>query len=236
MNNNYLNQLIYLIFGDKNYGVTKIKNTEHESVYACECRNMLRKDKYYLFVIGAKDIISIGANVRIEDITNINCLQFRTFMEPMLQKVLVNKIEIDPAVNSIPIKRYNISQDNVQKISEYLFEYEKHSYNVHLFHTTDSDFEYVTEGSLYSALITWNTMIIPSVDIVSRQAPTSQEFIRQTGNVPPPSASSSSKTYLPQPAIRGGVGNAIQPAPTPPKRNKQPLYSQYHQNILPQQR
>lgn len=169
---NSLNQLVVAMFGDRNYGVTKIKNTEFESVYACECKSMLRKDKNYLFIIGTKDIISIGANVRMEDITNISCVQFRTFQEPILQKVLSNKIELETILSSVPIKRYNVSKDeNSNKVSEYLFEYNGKPYNAHLFHTTDSDFEYVPDGNLYSAIITWNTMIINSVDIVSKQAP-----------------------------------------------------------------
>ena len=169
---NSLNTLAVAIFGDRNYGVTKIKNTEFESVYACECKSMLRKDKNYLFIIGTKDIISIGANVRMEDISNISCIQFRTFQEPILQKVLSNKIELETVLSSVPIKRYNISKDEIgNKVSEYLFEYNGKPYNVHIFHTTDSDFEYVPDGNLYSAIITWNTMVINSVDIVSRQAP-----------------------------------------------------------------
>lgn len=169
-----LNQLVITIFGDRNYGVTKIKDTEFESVYACECKTMLRKDKNYLFVIGTKDIISIGSNVRIEDV-NTTCIQFRTFQEPILQKVLSNKIDLENILSSIPIKRYNISKDeNGNKISEYLFEHNGKPYNAHLFHTTDSDFEYVPDGNLYSAIITWNTMIIPSVDVVSKQAPQTQ--------------------------------------------------------------
>lgn len=174
-----LNQLVITIFGDRNYGVTKIKDTEFESVYACECKTMLRKDKNYLFVIGTKDIISIGSNVRIEDV-NTTCIQFRTFQEPILQKVLSNKIDLENILSSIPIKRYNISKDeNGNKISEYLFEHNGKPYNAHLFHTTDSDFEYVPDGNLYSAIITWNTMIIPSVDVVSKQAPQTQLQTRQ---------------------------------------------------------
>lgn len=172
---NSLNTLAVAIFGDRNYGVTKIKNTEFESVYACECKSMLRKDKNYLFIIGTKDIISIGANVRMEDINNISCIQFRTFQEPILQKVLSNKIELENILSSVPIKRYNISKDeNGNKVSEYLFEYNGKPYNVHIFHTTESDFEYVPDGNLYSAIITWNTMVINSVDIVSKQAPSLQ--------------------------------------------------------------
>lgn len=168
---NSLNQLISHIFGERNYGVTKIKDTEFESVYACECKTMLRKDKNYLFLIGTKDIISIGSNVRVEDI-NVTCIQFRTFQEPILQTVLSNKIDIESSISNIPIKRYNLSTDeNGTKISEYLFDWNGKPFNVHLFHTTDSDFEYVPDGNLYSAIITWNTMIINSVNIVSKQAP-----------------------------------------------------------------
>lgn len=164
-----LTQITHLLFGDRNYGLTKIKNTVNESVYACECRTMMGKDKHYLFVIGSIDVISIGANVRLDDIVNITCIQFRTFSEPIVQKVLVNNIDIQPGVDRIPIKRYNISSDNTgHKISEYMFEYNQKPYNVHLFHTTESDNEYMPDGNLHSAIITWNTMIIGSVDIVSR--------------------------------------------------------------------
>lgn len=172
INQNSLLPIVKLIFGDNNFGVTKIKNTVHESVYACESVSMLRKDKFYMFVIGAIDIISIGSNVRIEDIGNISCLQFRTFAEPILQKVIKQKIEFEPISNDVPIKRYNISNDG-GKVSEYMFEYNKKPYNVNIFHTTDSDFEYVNDGTLYSSLITWNTMIINSIDVTSK--PTLQQ-------------------------------------------------------------
>jgi hypothetical protein len=221
MNNQSLNSFVYLIFGKENYGVTKIKNTEFESVYACECKNMLRKDKNYMFVIGNKDIISIGSNVRIEDITNITCIQFRTFTEPILQKVLSNKIEIRPELNNISIKRYNITRDDNGKISEYLFEYEKRPYNVHLFHTTDSDFEYVVDGTLYSAVITWNTMIMSSVDIVSKQLPAAVPHRQPQQQVP-------RQPQYQQPQ---------QQVPRPPQQQQQfrkhPTYSQYQQQILP---
>lgn len=213
MNNQSLNSLVYLIFGKENYGVTKIKNTEFESVYACECKNMLRKDKNYMFVIGNKDIISIGSNVRMEDITNITCIQFRTFTEPILQKVLSNKIDINPELNNISIKRYNITKDNTGKISEYLFEHEKRPYNVHLFHTTDSDFEYVVDGTLYSAVITWNTMIMSSVDIISKQLPPKAKF---NGQQPQPQQLQSRP-----------------PRPQQQQIKKHPTYSQYQNNVFP---
>lgn len=170
---NSLLPIVKLIFGDNNFGVTKIKNTTYDSVYACESISMLRKDKFYVFVIGAIDVISIGSNVRIEDINNISCIQFRTFSEPILQKVIKQKIEFEPNSNNVPIKRYNISKEGNSKVSEYMFEYDKKPYNVHLFHTTDSDFEYVNDGTLYSSLITWNTMIINSINVTSK--PTLQQ-------------------------------------------------------------
>lgn len=165
---NSLLPIVKLIFGDNNFGVTKIKNTTYESVYACESVSMLRKDKFYMFVIGEIDIISIGSNVRIEDIGNISCIQFRTFAEPILQKVMKQKVEFEPVANDIPIKRYNISKDENGKVSEYMFEFNNKPYNVNIFHTTDSEFEYVNEGTLYSALITWNTMIINSITVASK--------------------------------------------------------------------
>jgi hypothetical protein len=227
-----------LIFGKENYGVTKIKNTEFESVYACECKNMLRKDKNYMFVIGNKDIISIGSNVRMEDITNITCIQFRTFTEPILQKVLSNKIDINSELNNISIKRYNITKDNTGKISEYLFEYEKRPYNVHLFHTTDSDFEYVVDGTLYSAVITWNTMIMSSVDIVSKQLPPKEKFnVQQSQQYPqqpqqypqqPQQYPQQSQQYPQQP-------QQLQSRPPRPQQQvkKHPTYSQYQKQVLP---
>lgn len=165
---NSLLPIVKLIFGDNNFGVTKIKNTTYESVYACESVSMLRKDKFYMFVIGEIDIISIGSNVRIEDISNISCIQFRTFTEPILQKVIKQKVEFEPIANDISIKRYNISKDDKGKVSEYMFEYNNKPYNVNIFHTTDSEFEYVNEGTLYSSLITWNTMIINSITVTSK--------------------------------------------------------------------
>ena len=127
---------------------------------------MLRKERHYMFVIGAVDVIPIGSNVQIEDINNISCIQFRTFQEPIVQQVLVNYIDFDARAGQIPIKRYNISKDaNGKKISEYMFEYERRPYNVHIFHSTDSDYEYVPDGNLLSALITWDTMIMASIDV-----------------------------------------------------------------------
>lgn len=232
MNNQSLNSLVYLIFGKENYGLTKIKNTEYESVYACECKNMLRKDKNYMFVIGNKDIISIGSNVRMEDIANITCIQFRTFTEPILQKVLSNKINIRPELNNIVIKRYNISRDNNGKISEYLFEYEKRPYNVHLFHTTDSDFEYVVDGTLYSAVITWNTMIMSSVDIVSKQLPPKEKFSQPQTVYPQPQQYQ--PIYPQQPVPPRSQHVQVQPRPQQVQQTKKrPTYSQYQQQVLP---
>lgn len=179
---NSLLPIVKLIFGDNNFGVTKIKNTTYESVYACESVSMLRKDKFYMFVIGDIDIISIGSNVRIEDISNISCIQFRTFAEPILQKVMKQKIEFEPVANDVPIKRYNISKDENGKVSEYMFEFNNKPYNVNIFHTTDSEFEYVNEGTLYSSLITWNTMIINSITVASK--PTTYQ--EQSPSDPPP--------------------------------------------------
>lgn len=158
--------LVKLLFNDNNPGVTKLKNTQFDSIYVCECKSMLRKERHYMFVIGAVDVIPIGSNVQIEDINNITCIQFRTFQEPIVQQVLVNYIDFDPRASQIPIKRYNISKDgNGKKISEYMFQFENKPYNVHIFHATDSDYEFVPDGNLLSALITWDTMIMPSIDV-----------------------------------------------------------------------
>lgn len=158
--------LVKLLFQDNNPGVTKIKNTQYDSVYVCECKSMLRKERHYMFVIGSIDVIPIGSNVQIEDINNISCIQFRTFQEPIVQQVLLNYIDFDPRAGQIPIKRYNISKDiNGKKISEYMFEYERKPYNVHIFHQTDSDYEFVPDGNLLSALITWDTMIMSSINV-----------------------------------------------------------------------
>lgn len=160
--------VIKFLFNDNNPGVTKIKNTQYDSVYVCECKSMLRKERHYMFVIGAIDVIPIGSNVQIEDINTISCLQFRTFQEPIVQQVLTNYIDFDPRAGDLSIKRYNISKDvNGKKISEYMFEYERKPYNVHIFHSTDSDFEFVPDGNLLSALITWDTMIMPSINVGS---------------------------------------------------------------------
>lgn len=237
---NSLNTLAVAIFGDRNYGVTKIKNTEFESVYACECKSMLRKDKNYLFIIGTKDIISIGANVRMEDINNISCIQFRTFQEPILQKVLSNKIELENILSSVPIKRYNISKDeNGNKVSEYLFEYNGKPYNVHIFHTTDSDFEYVPDGNLYSAIITWNTMVINSVDIVSKQAPSLQtreqladpyQFHKQPRTGIRPRQNQPTRSSMKPPSQ---LENLQQP-PTPPQQSYRPQLPQQTYRTQPQ--
>lgn len=160
--------LVKLLFNDNNPGVTKIKNTQYDSVYVCECKSMLRKERHYMFVIGSVDVIPIGSNVQIEDVNNITCIQFRTFQEPILQQVLLNYIDFDPSAGDISIKRYNISKDtNGKKISEYMFEYDRKPYNVHIFHATDSDYEFIADGNLLSALITWDTMIMPSIDVGS---------------------------------------------------------------------
>jgi hypothetical protein len=172
--------VIKFLFNDNNPGVTKIKNTQYDSVYVCECKSMLRKERHYMFVIGAIDVIPIGSNVQIEDINTISCLQFRTFQEPIVQQVLTNYIDFDPRAGDLSIKRYNISKDvNGKKISEYMFEYERKPYNVHIFHATDSDYEFVPDGNLLSALITWDTMIMPSINVGS--PPPSQQQ-KQLGN------------------------------------------------------
>jgi hypothetical protein len=127
---------------------------------------MLRKERHYMFIIGSVDVIPIGSNVQIEDINNISCIQFRTFQEPIVQQVLLNYIDFDARAGQIPIKRYNISKDGSgKKISEYMFEFERKPYNVHIFHQTDSDYEFVPDGNLLSALITWDTMIMSSIDV-----------------------------------------------------------------------
>lgn len=250
MNNQSLNSLVYLIFGDRNHGLTKIKNTERDSVYACECITMLRKDKHYMFVIGAKDIISIGANVRMEDIANISCIQFRTFTEPILQKVLSNKVEFKPALNEVLIKRYNINNNDPNgKISEYLFEYDQKPYNVHLFHTSDSDFEYVADGTLYSAVITWNTMIMPSINVVSKQLQAPPRKAVRHENIQSSNYRPISHSHPPTPQQQQGghhegglyrpqipksvpdVPN-LQPYNSSQSSSKRPTYSQYQQNAL----
>lgn len=237
---NSLLPIVKLIFGDNNFGVTKIKNTTYESVYACESVSMLRKDKFYMFVIGEIDIISIGSNVRIEDINNISCIQFRTFTEPILQKVIKQKVEFEPIANDISIKRYNISKDDKGKVSEYMFEYNNKPYNVNIFHTTDSEFEYVNEGTLYSSLITWNTMIINSITVASKpttyqeQAPSEippertmgQQRPRRQQQIPPldqPYLTEQGPPPRRQPPdrqqpymTRAGSGSARQQRPMPP--------------------
>lgn len=180
--------IIKLLFSDNNPGITKIKNTQYDSVYACEFKTLLNKEKHYMFIMGDLNVIPIGSNVQIEDIENIKCIQLRTFDEPIVQQVLKTSLEFEPKCSSIAIKRYNISTDkNNKKISEYMFNYERRVYNVNLFHTTDSDYEYVPEGNLLSALITWNTMIIPSIDVVSRNLDLQQpqeQSIEQVPNIP----------------------------------------------------
>jgi hypothetical protein len=170
--------IVKLLFDNNNPGVTKLKNTQFDSVYVCECKSMLQKEKHYMFVIGSVDVIPIGSNVQIEDINNINCIQFRTFQEPILQQVLVNRIDFSPQAGNVFIKRYNISKDtNGKKISEYMFNFESKPYNVHIFHTTDSDYEFVPDGNLLSALITWDTMLIPSINVGSPPPPPPQTHI-----------------------------------------------------------
>lgn len=181
--------VVKLLFSNNNPGVTKIKNTQYDAVYACEFKTLLNKEKHYMFVMGGLDVIPLGSNVQIEDIDNIKCIQFRTFDEPIVQHVLTTKLEFNPLCNSVGIKRYNISTDsNNKKISEYMFEYDRRTYNAHIFHTTDSDYEYVPDGNLLSALITWNTMIIPSIDIVGRELQHNNnnniEVENTNGNVP----------------------------------------------------
>lgn len=170
--------IVKLLFDDNNPGVTKLKNTQFDSVYVCECKSMLQKEKHYMFVIGSVDVIPIGSNVQIEDINNINCIQLRTFQEPIVQQVLINYIDFNPQVANIPIKRYSISKDaNGKKISEYMFNFQSKPYNVHIFHSTDSDYEFVPDGNLLSALITWDTMLIPSINVGSPPPPPPQTHI-----------------------------------------------------------
>ena len=182
--------LVKLLFQDNNPGVTKIKNTQYDSVYVCECKSMLRKERHYMFVIGSVDVIPIGSNVQIEDINNISCIQFRTFQEPIVQQVLLNYIDFDARAGQIQIKRYNISKDgNGKKISEYMFEYESKPYNVHIFHQTDSDYEFVPDGNLLSALITWDTMIMSSINVgvppsVQQEASYNPESPRYSRSIP----------------------------------------------------
>ena len=245
-NQNSLLPIVKLIFGDNNFGVTKIKNTVYESVYACESVSMLRKDKFYMFVIGAIDIISIGSNVRIEDVDNISCIQFRTFTEPILQKVIKQKIEFEPIANDVLIKRYNISKEGEGKVSEYMFEYNKKPYNVNIFHTTDSDFEYVNDGTLYSSLITWNTMIINSIDVTSKptlQQPRQQsQQSHQQPRQQSPQSQSQGQPYLTDltqsknqyhdntnELLDYGKTTTVKKNPNPvfPKQQPRPTYSQY---------
>ena len=67
--------IVKLLFNDNNPGVTKLKNTQFDSVYVCECKSMLRKEKHYMFVIVSVDVIPLVSNVLIEDLNNINCIQ-----------------------------------------------------------------------------------------------------------------------------------------------------------------
>lgn len=212
--------IVKLLFNDNNPGVTKLKNTQFDSVYVCECKSMLRKEKHYMFVIGSVDVIPIGSNVQIEDINNINCIQLRTFQEPILQQVLVNYIDFNPQAGNIPIKRYSISKDaNGKKISEYMFDYQSKPYNVHIFHATDSDYEFVPDGNLLSALITWDTMLIPSINVGSPPPPPPQTDItndmefehRSRAQVRPRNQYLREQAPVPQP-----------PRPQPPRPRPQP--------------
>ena len=229
-----LQPIIKLLFNDNNPGVTKLKNTVYDSVYVCECKTMLQKERHYMFVIGAVDKIPIGSNVQIEDINNISCIQFRTFQEPIVQQVLANYIEFDSNANQVVIKRYNISKDaNNKKTSEYMFEYEHKPYNVHIFHGTDSDYEYVPEGNLLSALITWDTMIMSSINV---GAPPQSSPQPQSGR---PIESNRSLEYERRP--RAQVRNGLPPRqpsplqqPLPPPRQPSPLQQQPRLPLPPQ--
>ncbi len=176
---NPFSKLIEHIFPGENMpGLTKIKNDDYSAVYVSEARSMLKKERHYVFAIGGSNMISVGSHVRLSDIHELKCLQFRTFEEPVEQHVLTSYIEFNPQCQQIFIKRYTISEDaNKKKISEYMFEYDHQFYNVHLFHSTESDFEFMPDGNLLSALLTWDTLIIPSVDIVKGE---------QSLHTPPP--------------------------------------------------
>jgi hypothetical protein len=238
--------LVKLLFQDNNPGVTKLKNTQYDSVYVCECKSMLRKERHYMFVIGSVDVIPIGSNVQIEDINNISCIQFRTFQEPIVQQVLLNYIDFDARAGQIPIKRYNISKDgNGKKISEYMFQFENKPYNVHIFHQTDSDYEFVPDGNLLSALITWDTMIMSSINVGAPPSaqevfePESPKYTRNSSIPPlPPQRQmvATPDTELQferraRPQVRAGRNTIYSSQPLPPV---QPTY-QYPQPPPPSQ-
>lgn len=171
---NSMTKLIGRIFTpDTIPALTKLNQDDMSAMYACEARSLLQKERRYMFAFGEPNMISVGSHVRLSDINGLTCLQFRTFDEPIEQHVLPGLVEFDPDCLTVAIKRYAISKDvdNKTKISEYMFEHDGQPMNVHLFHSSDSDFEFMPDGNLLSALLTWDTLLVPSVDVFRQPKP-----------------------------------------------------------------
>jgi len=131
----------------------------HKDIYATMIKSMLAKDnRYVIIVIEDDDNIPIG---QLNELKNIKwkAVQFRT-MEGYIDNCVSKQdltINID---RSIPIQRYEIwVDDDGKKMSDYKCNLYGHTFKITLIHNTDSDYEFGSQGTLMSALITWNTIL-----------------------------------------------------------------------------
>jgi len=133
---------------------TKINNT----VYATLVKTLLGKDKRYVFVVVNNDMESVGTVKSLKSL-NWDSIQLRNVSGVVSGVTTSADISLFNTPRSIQIKRYNIVKDEGQLMSEYYCDSYSNPYKIVLIHTTDSEFEYISDGTLISALTTWNTLI-----------------------------------------------------------------------------
>lgn len=147
-------------------GITmcKVRDSTDASVYACEIATLLR-EKRYLVALVVYDTKPLGTQVSFDNLLPyMFAIQFRSitnggsFPGVTISKTLEEILH--PCVQRILIKRVRIEKDNDVKNSIYdSVTPNGTKFKVTLFHTGDSDFEYVSEGSLNAAIATFNTLI-----------------------------------------------------------------------------
>ena len=133
---------------------TKINDT----VYATLVKTLLGKYKRYVLVVVNNDTESVGTVKSLKSL-NWDSIQLRSVSGVVTGVTTTADISLFNISRSIPIKRYNIVKGEGTLMSEYYCDSYDSPYKIVLIHTTDSEFEYISDGTLISALTTWNTLI-----------------------------------------------------------------------------
>ena len=151
-NNTQYRDIINNILG-VNMPFTKINN----ELYGTLVKTLLGKDNRYVFLTINGDNNPIGYETVLENV-GWTSLQLRNVAGHVGGVKTKTNVEFNVGRN-IPIKRYSVENDGNQLISNYKCVMNSENYKIVLLHTTDSEFEYVEDGSLISALTTWGTII-----------------------------------------------------------------------------